>query len=286
MKPFLKWAGNKFRIIESLKAVLPQGKRLIEPFTGSAAVFLNTDYPRYLLAEKNPDLINLFKILRKEGAEFIEYVRSFFTEENQTKENYYALRDEFNTSQDIRLRAAIFIYLNKHGFNGLCRYNSKGIFNVPLGKPSTFYFPKQELLYFQQKSRQAKFLLSDFRETMQQTKPGDVVYCDPPYAPLSETADFTAYHSGGFGPEDQAALAAAAEDLVTRGIPVVISNHDTPFTREIYKKAQIETLEVQRNISRDGNNRKRVKELLAVYLPWWLPLNPLDILEIEAATIG
>src|SRR5438552_3690667 len=100
MRPFLKWAGNKYRIISRIKALLPAGSRLIEPFAGSAAVFLSTDYKKYLLTDKNADLINLFKYLQSEGSTFIDYCRQFFNPENNTALRFYQLRKLFNTTDD------------------------------------------------------------------------------------------------------------------------------------------------------------------------------------------
>jgi DNA adenine methylase len=102
-------------------------------------------------------------------------------------------------------------------------------------------------------------------KTMQRARRGDVVYCDPPYTPLSETANFTDYSAGGFGVEDQKMLAELAEQLARRGIPVVISNHDTPFIRELYANARIEALQVQRYISQDILNRRKAAEVLAIF---------------------
>ncbi len=116
-------------------------------------------------------------------------------------------------------------------------------------------------------STKAKFLNADFFETMSQAKKGDVIYCDPPYAPLTNTAYFTDYHVGGFNWDDQIELAKLAEALAKKNIPVVISNHNTKEIKKLYKEkgAKIISFDVQRNISCKGNNRKKVKEILAVF---------------------
>ncbi len=132
-RPFLKWAGNKYRIIDHVRESLPQGKRLIEPFAGSAAVFLNTDYEHYIINDNNPDLIHLYNILKKEGATFIKKCRYYFTPRFNNEEQYYKLRQKFNDSRNTYKRAILFVYLNRHGYNGLCRYNLKGGYNVPFG---------------------------------------------------------------------------------------------------------------------------------------------------------
>lgn len=268
MNTFLKWAGNKQKIVDRIREVLPAGKRLIEPFVGSGAVFMNTDYPAYLLADSNPDLINLFRQLQQEGPAFIAYCRSFFTPANNNPERYYHYRSLFNTTADARMKAALFLYLNRHGYNGLCRYNASGGFNVPFGRYRRPYFPEEEMHAFHVKSQHSVvFCRSDFEEIMASAQPGDVIYCDPPYVPLSATANFTSYHSRGFGLDQQCRLAKAAEAAARRNIPVVISNHATPFTEEIYAAARIYRFPVRRTISADIHNRNTVTELLAVFDP-------------------
>lgn len=265
MKPFLKWAGNKYRITGRIKSVLPPGKRLIEPFAGSAALFLNSCYSEYLLADSNLDLIQTFIHLQKEGQEFIAYCQQFFINDNNQESVYYEFREKFNATSDPRLKSALFIYLNRHCFNGLCRYNSKGQFNTPFGRYKTPYFPRLEMEYFHQKSQTAIFAHNSFLDTFSQAKLGDVVYCDPPYVPLTKTANFTSYDCNGFGLEQQQLLANQANILACKGIPVIISNHWTEFTEQAYKNAEIFTFPVQRFISCKGDNRNSVTELLAIF---------------------
>lgn len=265
MRPFLKWAGGKYRLIERIKTVLPEGRRLVEPFIGSGAVFLNTSYPAYLLADSNRDLIVLYTILQQDGPSFIDDCRAFFTAANNTADRYYALRTTFNTTHDPRLKAALFLYLNRHGYNGLCRYNRKGGFNVPFGSYKKPYFPEREMRFFHAQAQTAVFQHADFAEIMQSARPGDVVYCDPPYAPLSSTANFTSYSHNRFGNAEQHRLAGLAAELAARGVPVIISNHDTPFTQTVYADAETVTFDVRRFISRDGSRREAVPELLAVF---------------------
>jgi DNA adenine methylase len=266
MKPFLKWAGNKYQIVERIKEVLPPGQRLIEPFVGSGAVFMNTDYPGYVLADANADLISLYKHLREAGQNFIEYCRSFFTLEGNTPDIYYTHRARFNATNDSVEKAALFVYLNKHGYNGLCRYNSRGQFNVPFGRNLKPYFPETEMQFCYRRLQDVIVLIRDFANVMEDAAFGDVVYCDPTYVPLSATAHFTSYNAYGFGEKDQQKLVDMAEKLADRGIPVIISNHDTIYTRRIYEHAQKQIyFEVKRNISCDGANRNKVGEILAIF---------------------
>lgn len=266
MKPFLKWAGGKARIVERIKVVLPPGRRLVEPFVGSGALFLNAEFSTYLLADANHDLINCYRQLQRGGVAFIDLCASYFAPANNQPDAYYALRAHFNTTADAVEKAAIFVYLNRHGYNGLCRYNGSGVFNVPFGRYAKPYFPHEEMVNFWQKTARCEFAVADFVTTIQATVPGDVVYCDPPYVPLSPTASFTSYSADSFLTESQQRLALETEAAARRGVPVVISNHDLPFTREIYAGAdELIFFNVRRHISCDGANRTAAAELLVVF---------------------
>lgn len=267
MKPFLKWAGGKYRLVERIRAQLPPGRRLIEPFVGSGAVFLNTDYPAYLLADANGDLINLYTRLRDGGEEFIATCAAHFTPQANERTVYDARRREFNTSADEAARAYLFVYLNKHCYNGLCRYNSQGAFNVPFGRYARVGFPAAEMRAFLRKARAATFVCDDFVRVLRAARAGDVVYCDPPYVPLSSTARFTAYNATPFGMDAQEVLAAEAAALAQRGVAVLVSNHNTSTTRALYANAQVEYFSVRRTISCDAASPGQTDELLAYFAP-------------------
>ena len=266
-KPFLKWAGGKYRVLDKILRELPTGARFVEPFAGSCAVYLNVNFPKALICDVNSDLISLYRCIQQEGEDFIQYCASFFTSENNTRSGYMALRDRLNASSDIRERAALLLYVNRHAFNGLIRYNARGGFNVPFGRYKKPYFPLEEMRAFYRKTQSTttEFMVADFRSVFADLKPGDVVYCDPPYVPLSQTASFTAYVKNAFHIEDQNDLAACAKKAWQKGIHVVLSNHDTEITRELYSSATLKHFSVQRFISCDGNNRGAAPELLAVY---------------------
>lgn len=266
-RPFLKWAGSKFRCLDNIIVSLPAANRLIEPFTGSGAIFINSNYMDYILAEQNNDLIMLYKYLQKEGQNFIDYCAKLFVDANNQAERYYQLRTEFNQCKQPRKRSALFLYLNRHGYNGLCRYNQKGIYNVPFGRYIKPYFPQKEMHFFHEKCQQATFVHSDFRQTFALAKPGDIIYCDPPYVPLSASANFSSYIDKKFAEKDQIELAELAISSVNRGISVVISNHDTPFTRHHYQQGEIISFPVKRYISCNAIKRLPAQELLAVFKP-------------------
>jgi DNA adenine methylase len=267
MRPFLKWAGGKHRLVPFIREMLPQGRRLIEPFAGSGAVFAGIDgFQSYLLADVNADLIALYGVLQGDVEGFVREVEELFSGEFNDRDSYERLRKEFNSLQAgrSRRRAAIFVYLNRHGFNGLCRYNLSGGFNVPFGSYAAPYFPRAEMLAFAEKAAKASFVAADFREVLRDAREGDVVYCDPPYLPIGQTG-FTAYAAGGFTERDQRDLAELAVECARKGIPVLLSNHDTPLARSLYSAADIRRIEVPRSISRDGTGRTKVGEVLALF---------------------
>ncbi|WP_133180249.1 Dam family site-specific DNA-(adenine-N6)-methyltransferase [Shewanella decolorationis] len=265
-RAFLKWAGGKFKLVDELANYLPTGERLVEPFVGAGSVFLNTDYPSYLLCDINQDLINLYNIVKERPAEYIAAAKKLFVDEMNQKDAYYRVRTDFNKSRDPFLRSVYFLYLNRHGFNGLCRYNRKGGFNVPFGSYKKPYFPEKEILAFSKKAQRAEFKCIGYEQAFEQIRTGDVIYCDPPYAPLSTTASFTTYVGAGFSLDDQALLARYSRHMaLEQRIPVVISNHDIPLTRELYRGAHLAKIQVQRNISQNGSGRNKVDELIALY---------------------
>ncbi|ASF16628.1 Dam family site-specific DNA-(adenine-N6)-methyltransferase [Shewanella xiamenensis] len=265
-RAFLKWAGGKFKLVDELSNYLPMGERLVEPFVGAGSVFLNTDYPSYLLCDINQDLINLYNIVKERPLEYIAAAKKLFVDEMNQKEAYYRVRTDFNKSRDPFLRSVYFLYLNRHGFNGLCRYNRKGGFNVPFGSYKKPYFPEKEILAFSKKAQRAEFRCIGYEKAFEQIRIGDVIYCDPPYAPLSSTASFTTYVGAGFSLDDQALLARYSRHMaLEQRIPVVISNHDIPLTRELYRGAHLAKIQVQRNISQNGSGRNKVDELIALY---------------------
>lgn len=263
-RAFLKWAGSKYNCLHHILPALPSGCRLIEPFAGSGVVCLNSNYSSYLLAENNFDLISIFTQLQEQGESFIKYCQQLFLPQFNSKEKYYEFREEFNTLSPSMRKSALFLYLNRHGYNGLCRYNSKGKYNVPFGlvKP---YFPLEEMRYFYQKSQSVTFIHNDFRKTFTMAEPGDVIYCDPPYVAFSEQNKTFAYTQTRFEDEDQIELAQLAMETAAKGIPVIISNHDTKFTRYHYQQAEIKSFAVSRLINCQGDLRHPVGELLAIF---------------------
>jgi DNA adenine methylase len=170
MRSALKWAGGKKKVVHEIASLLPtKGKRrLVEPFVGGGSVFLNLDFDAYLLIDMNKDLINLFNIIKNQPTEFIVDAQSFFNGDKNKSETYYDLRSQFNQSADPYERSLLFLYLNRHGYNGLCRYNKSGGYNVPFGRYKRPYFPKDELIYFSEKAKKATFIQGDFETALTQ----------------------------------------------------------------------------------------------------------------------
>ncbi|MSU66353.1 MAG: Dam family site-specific DNA-(adenine-N6)-methyltransferase [Opitutus sp.] len=268
-RPFLKWAGGKTKLVPAIREFVPPGAaRLIEPFVGGGAVALNLPLPAAILADANEDLISVYRELQRGGEKYIAQCAALFTPSANTAAVYYARRAEFNMTPNRGRKACLFVYLNRHGYNGLCRYNARGGFNVPFGRYKAPRLPRDALRSFHARLQTCELRHADFRDVLAEAREGDFVYCDPPYVPASATANFTAYAKGGFGPPEQAALAAGCRDAAHRGATVVVSNHDTPGTRELYAEAdERRELLVGRRISCNAEKRAAARELLAVYRP-------------------
>ncbi|HDT1355086.1 DNA adenine methylase [Citrobacter freundii] len=270
----IKWAGGKTRVMPQLLELLPKADCLIEPFVGSGTVFMNTDYRRYVLCDSNAALINFFNMLTRYPDELIKLARSFFLDGNFS-EDYYACRDGYNFISKNKLAglsrkmqwAAMFIYLNRHGYNGLYRVNQKGEFNVPFGKYAKPYFPEKEMRLFAEKANDTKaiFLHSDFRHSIpdvMQLAYDAVIYCDPPYIPVSDTSNFTAYGKPFTLGDHRDLVATLINAHRQYGTRAVISNSDTPETHDIYSAFNLHAFSVRRSVS--SKSRDMAGEVIGV----------------------
>jgi len=256
----LKWAGSKVKVMAELNMYLPSGDRLVEPFAGSCAVMMNTDFPAYLVADINPDLINLYTQIKQHENAFLALAAKMFAQ-NKTQACYKSIRAEFNNEAALPLlhRAVYFLYLNRHGYRGLCRYNLSGGFNVPFEKIAKPYFPESEIRAFALKAQKASFICAGFAETLAMVHPGDVIYSDSPY-----DGTFSQYHTEGFGRPQQIELAAVLQELRCRGFPVVVSNSDTEFTREAYAGFELNFITTSRSVGVAAGKGKKAAEIVAV----------------------
>ncbi len=263
--PIVKWAGGKTRLLDELLARAPRRfRRYHEPFLGGAALYFRLSPRHAILSDCNADLINTYRCV----AWHVEAVEKRLARHRaaHSETYYYQVREKWNTpggmSADVD-RAAAFIYLNKTCYNGLWRVNSRGKFNVPVGRydePSIF---DADALRLASRTLQgAELHARPFAEAAEDARAGDFVYFDPPYVPLSATASFTSYTAGSFGPEDQRELADVARRLVRRGCAVLLSNSDTAFVRELYADFQIETVDCARAINSKATARGPQRELL------------------------
>lgn len=265
-RPFLKWAGGKYSLLPELDRLIPAGKRLIEPFVGGGSVFLNVEkHESFLLADVNADLINLYQMLEVDHIRVCSLAKILFERAN-SEEAYKELRDDFNNQRmGAPERAAAFLFLNRHCFNGLIRYNREGFFNVGWGKYEAPYFPEIEIKAFKQKSHKCVFMNAGYRRTLALAGEGDVVYCDPPYEPLPGTTGFTNYAAGGFSWADQISLAESCVAAHQRGAKVLISNSTAPRVLELYEQHGfiLHHVDARRAISSKGSTRETAKDIVA-----------------------
>lgn len=275
VKPPLKWAGSKVRVMPELLKHLPAGKRLVEPFAGSCAVMMNTDYDAYLIADANHQLVNAYVMMAHHTDALLTELEALFAagsvgSESQRGEFYYCVRARLNHGglSAVEL-AASFLYLNRHGYNGMCRYNLRGEFNVPFGKYKAPYFPVSEVCAFAAKAKRASFVCADFTETLGLVGAGDVIYCDPPYNPVSGKSSFTKYHSSDFDAACQQRLAAMLENLADKGIPVVVSNSDSSLTHTHYGSGRfsLHKITVARSVGAATGGDSTASEIIAVLEP-------------------
>lgn len=264
--PFVKWVGGKGKLRHALGAMLPRGVELmrhVEPFVGGGAMFFALRPERALLCDVNPDLINTYLSVRDEVSSVIQHLGKLA--QGHGEERYYEVRDRYNAHKNKTQaeRAAMFIYLNKTCFNGLHRVNKKGAFNVPMGRytnptildASGLYAASAQLSSAEIKRQTFESLLSDAR-------PGDFVYLDPPYEPVSRTANFTSYAQDGFGQAEQTRLRDVVRELDRRGCKLMLSNSDVPFIRDLYRGFQIDSVLAPRAVSCDSKNRGPAQEVV------------------------
>ncbi|MEW8959590.1 MAG: DNA adenine methylase [Moorella sp. (in: firmicutes)] len=260
-KPVVKWAGGKAQLIRQFEPLFPRKEYglYIEPFVGGGAVFFHLLPPRAVLIDNNEELINFYRIVRDHLEELLEDLKKH----KNTPEYYYSVRALDPGHLSPVERASRFLYLNKTGYNGLWRVNSRGKHNVPFGRyknPKIVDEPNLRLV--REVLRHARVLCDDFSRVLDFARQDAFVYLDPPYHPLSPTANFTGYTSSSFGPEDQKRLADVFKELDKRGCLVMLSNSDTPFIRELYAGYDIQIVYARRAINCRPERRGPITELV------------------------
>lgn len=264
--PIVKWVGGKTRLLSQLMPLLPPAvdlMRHVEPFVGGAAMFFARRPERALLCDTNAQLCATYETVRDDVENLIDRLRELSRGHNE--ERYYALRHRYNHGKKIASceRAALFIYLNKTCFNGLHRVNRRGEFNVPAGRYDKPRILDEGLLRAASRElARAELRCQGFESLIAQAKPGDFIYFDPPYEPVSRTANFTAYGQDGFTREDQTRLRDVFAGLDKRRCKLMLSNSDVPFIRELYTRFRIDVVAAPRAINCDAKGRGMVSELV------------------------
>lgn len=270
--PFLKWVGGKRQLLPQLCRYVPRGATYYEPFLGGgAAFFAFKELGRFddaVLNDENAELMNSYRVVRDTPLELISRLDALRRSPTwNTNETYLEMRE--SVPSDEVSRAVRFIYLNRMGFNGLYRVNREGHFNVPKGSyPNPALYDRMTLLSCAEalSSKTTKLREGDYAVAVQDAGPGDVVYFDPPYVPVSATSSFTSY-IGEFGPEQQQALAQTFRELVDRGVFCVLSNSDVALVRELYQGFDVHVVPARRSVNSDPSGRGEVDEVIVVGRP-------------------
>ena len=262
--PFVKWAGGKGQLLTQLEPFFPAPgsyRRYFEPFLGGGAVYFHLQPGVAELSDLNEDLITAYTVIRDDLDALLVSLRRH----QDTQEYFYRVRDELPLERMTPVqRASRFIFLNKRGYNGLYRVNSKGKFNVPFGRYKTQprIFDEDNLRAVSRLLRGATFAVRSYEEALTSAGVGDFVYLDPPYQPLSATAYFTGYTKDRFDEADQARLAELLHELDRRGARFLLNNHDTPQLRRMYAGFHIDVAIASRMINSRADKRGGVAELI------------------------
>lgn len=266
--PVLKWAGGKRRLLPAFEEIFPsEFGNYFEPFFGGGAVFFWL-FGRGALQRKsvtvndiNPELVNFYSVLVNDCEGLIEKLRQH--SRSHSEKYYYKIRAMTQTRMQPTNRAARLMYLNRTCFNGLYRVNSKGQFNVPLGRyKNPRICDEQGLRAASAALAEVNFREGTYKDAVAKAKAGDLVYFDPPYVPLNPTSSFTSYTKENFGKRDQEELAATFSELAERGVKVLLSNSDTPLVRELFQDFKLHQLMAPRAINSKADRRQKVAELL------------------------
>lgn len=260
--PFLKWAGGKSQLLEQFRPLIPTVRRYFEPFLGGGAMFFHLAPARAVLSDCNRSLVDTYNVVRDGLDELIPWLYRY--RERHCEAFYYEVRTRYNEElcASTAERAAMFIYLNRTGYNGLYRENSRGGFNVPFGRyENPRIFSEEALQAASRALHHAELRCQTYEDCVQGARRGDFVYFDPPYQPLSTTASFTAYSRLGFGEREQQRLAEVYRQLDARGCRLMLSNSDTPLIRALYQGFALHTVRATRAINSVASGRGRIQEL-------------------------
>lgn len=289
VKPFLKWAGGKGQLLNEIEKYYPFDKDIItkyaEPFVGGGAVLFDIlnkyDLQEIYISDINAELINAYKIIRDDIEELISLLHKmqdeFLARELEERKVYYLSKREYfnelkiNDNESINIeKAGLLIFLNKTCFNGLFRVNKKGLFNVPMGSYKTpLICDENNLKAVAEKLKGVRIVCGDYKLSRDFIDEQTFVYFDPPYRPLTNTANFTSYTKQAFNDENQKELANFVNELNKKGAKIVLSNSDPKnsdeaddFFDDIYSAHKIRRVAASRMINRKADSRGKIKELL------------------------
>ncbi len=265
--PVVKWVGGKRQLLDTFKPLLPARiNSYCEPFIGGGALLFDLQPKKAFVNDINSNLILVYTVIRDNVNELIAALESF----ENTSDKFYEVRDwdrnkEFYSQLSDVMRAARIIYLNKTCYNGLYRVNNAGEFNSPFGhykKPNIVNAPVLRAVSAYFNSAEIHFSATDYSEVLKKVRKGTFVYLDPPYDPISDTANFTGYSRGGFTRDDQIKLRECCDQLNSKGVKFMLSNSATDFIREQYAAYNITTVQAKRAINSVGSRRGDVDEVV------------------------
>lgn len=259
-RPFLKWAGGKVQLLDELLTRMPKNYNVyFEPFIGGGALYFAVSPKIAIIADINEDLVNAYNVVRDNPEELIEALSEYVND----KDFFYAVRAQDQNSLAPIDKAARLIYLNRTCFNGLYRVNKSGQFNVPFANyKNPNIVQSGRILAASNTLAKTQVFNASFEEVLADAKKGDFIYLDPPYYPKDVYSDFKRYNKEQFHKNDHERLADLYNELSDRGCYVMLSNSDTPFTRELYKHWRVETVYAKRMINSDSSKRGAVTEII------------------------
>ena len=270
--PFVKWAGGKRQLIPQIRERMPEKYNdYYEPFVGGGAVIFDLLPANALINDINKALINTYRTICNESDAFLKEVNRLDNDMwEDGKKYYYSIREHYNdklmrSEYDVEL-AALFVYINKHCFNGLYRVNGKGLFNVPYNNSRRVSVDENVIIATSEYLRGVTIIDGDFEQACKNAKKGDFVFIDSPYAPLNPTS-FESYTKEGFDIESHKRLAKLYDELTARGCYCMLTNHNTELINELYgnKDYKIDVVSVKRMINSDASNRVGEEVIICNY---------------------
>ena len=268
ISPLLKWVGGKRALAPTLRKLMPplsQINNYVEPFVGAGGMLLSVQPKKAVINDLNGELINVYRVVRDTPKELLLELEKHVN----SVEHFYKIRDIDRSPLFAKLsvieKAARIIYLNKTCFNGLYRVNSQGFFNVPYGyykNPDYREYSKVCAISEYLNRNDIMILNGNYCDTLSHIEKGTLVYLDPPYAPVSQTSNFTGYNAGGFSYEEQIRLKKFCDIIAEKEAFFMLSNSDCSFVRELYHEYRIHEIQAPRAVAASPNSRGAITELV------------------------